>query len=124
MPLPAEPKFSLRGFSFIAATSSGTVFAGSAGLDTSTSCERATMMTPVRSFGSYWSLEYISGLNTKGVMPPKRIVWPSGAALATSAVPIWVFAPPRFSTTTVCPSVCDMCSAMMRPSWSVGPPAG
>ena len=52
------------------------------------------------------------------------MVWPSGGALATSAVATMVPAPGRFSISTALPPQrADNCSARMRATTSVGPPA-
>ena len=51
-------------------------------------------------------------------------VYPSGAALATAAVPIAPDAPPMFSTTTLWPSCLLSCCASTRATWSTDPPGG
>jgi len=51
-----------------------------------------------------------------------RTVWPSGAAFATSSVPLRLPAPGRLSTITFCLSVSVMRCAMTRATTSVDPP--
>ena len=51
------------------------------------------------------------------------IVYPSGGARTTRAVPNVPEAPPMFSMMTLCPSVTCMRWARMRAIVSVGPPA-
>ena len=51
-------------------------------------------------------------------------VWPSGVARATRDVAIVVPPPVTFSTITFCPNLSARTGAMVRASWSVGPPAG
>ena len=53
-----------------------------------------------------------------------RSVLPSGAARATTSVPISVPAPGRFSITIDCPRVRPISSARMRASTSMPPPGG
>jgi hypothetical protein len=48
----------------------------------------------------------------------------AGEALATRAEPIVPPAPPTFSITMVWPSTLPICSATMRATTSLGPPAG
>ena len=43
--------------------------------------------------------------------------------MATRVMPVLPPAPPTFSTTSCWPNVRDMCSARMRVTTSVGPPA-
>ena len=52
------------------------------------------------------------------------MVWPSGSALATDAVPVRPPAPARFSITTGWPSSVANLSPRMRAKVSAGPPAG
>src|SRR5262249_61801795 len=52
-----------------------------------------------------------------------RIVWPSGAALATALTPMAPPPPGRFSTIMVCPTSAATCSNMVRGSRSVALPA-
>jgi hypothetical protein len=59
-----------------------------------------------------------------GTSPVTSTVQPSGAALATAAVPIELAAPVRFSTTTGWPSRCETAAATSRPMRSTPPPAG
>src|SRR5258706_1392631 len=54
----------------------------------------------------------------------KRIEYPSGADRATASAPIMPFAPPRFSTTTACPSACVIVGAISRARMSVPFPGG
>src|SRR5688572_20069959 len=52
------------------------------------------------------------------------MVWPSGAALAASSVPIIALAPPRLSTTTCWPRRSGKREATIRPTVSTAPPGG
>ena len=54
---------------------------------------------------------------------PMPSVSPSGAARATRPTPMLPPAPVTFSMMIDCPSEVRMCSARMRASVSVGPPA-
>src|SRR6266850_6931668 len=62
-------------------------------------------------------------LMTCGPMWPMLTMWPSGAARTTRPTPMLPPAPVTFSTTTVCPRLFVIRSAMMRAIVSVGPPA-
>ena len=53
-----------------------------------------------------------------------RIVWPSGAARAASAVPMTPIAPGRFSITNGWPSESCSCGPITRAIWSGRLPGG
>ena len=52
-----------------------------------------------------------------------RSVYPSGLEWNTASAPTLPAAPPRFSTTKGCPSLCRTCSVRMRVAVSIPPPA-
>src|SRR4051812_46997163 len=62
--------------------------------------------------------------NTIVLMLARPIVYPSGAAFATSSVPMMPFAPPRLSTTTCAPSASAIPGATVRATISTTPPGG
>ena len=64
------------------------------------------------------------GLITNWVLRATKIVYPSGAALATAPVPISPDAPDRLSTITFWPSFLPIFSAISRAVASVPPPGG
>ncbi|MNW01339.1 hypothetical protein D3C71_1969630 [compost metagenome] len=64
-----------------------------------------------------------SGLIDRGVFGVNRMVYPSGAALATACVPMMAFAPPLFCTTTGVFMMTVNSSAMRRAMVSAMPPA-
>ena len=118
------PKVSLPGFFLAKATRSPTLLCGDAGLTTSTCPPLPRPVMGAKSFtGSYESFLYRCSLAACVVLVVMRMVWPSGAALATAAAAIMPLAPALLSTTTACLVSLVMDWPMARASWSVALPA-
>jgi hypothetical protein len=66
----------------------------------------------------------VAGFITIVVFITASSVYPSPSAFATIVAPIPVFAPGRFSITTLWPQISDNFCAVIRMLTSVGPPAG
>ena len=104
---------------------SGKVFGGSFGLIDSTNWLDTRLAIGVRSFsGSIGMLEYTCGLIVIRLSAPRRSVWPSGAARATSAAAALPLAAGLLSTTTGWPSAGEIFSASTRATMSGAPPGG
>jgi hypothetical protein len=123
LPGPAEPKLTLPGSALALAIRP---FRSRNSLDGGTATTIgpvATFMIGAKSFfGSKGSVAYRCGLTVKMLPDAISSVWPSGAALATSAVPMLPPAPARLSTTTVCFQISPSFCASRRATTSVLPP--
>jgi len=71
--------------------------------------------------GWYSISSWNTGWDTSVPGAPSRTVYPSGGDLATSVEPILPPAPPRFSTSTVCPKTSVSPGAMVRAVISMFP---
>src|SRR6476659_2067535 len=116
---------SLPGLALVQAMNSLTLFTGALALTTSTFGVIAIRVIGAKSFAaSYGIVLYKLGLTACVDSAPSRIVYPSGADLATKSAPMLPPAPGLFSTTTDWPHNSLNFCAMPRPTTSSGPPGG
>jgi hypothetical protein len=110
------------GRAFASAISSFTFFTGREGCTTSTVCVSASWLTIVKSLiESNGSFAKSVGFTACGVVAIST-VYPSGAARATTSVPMFVDAPARLSTMMLCPMMAWSLGARSRARMSVPPP--
>ena len=112
------------GFAFAAAITSRKSLYGWLSCATIAIGEVPTSITGARSFSVSKASVGMSAGFTACVSKTTPNVYPSGAAAATTCVPIEPDAPPRFSTMNCWPSCCVRCAAKMRATWSTEPPGG
>src|SRR5262249_20651837 len=100
------------------------LFAGTDGWTEITNGCVPNRATATKSFaGSYGNFDRSTEFERK-VKPTMPTVWPSAGERATASVPMIVFAPGRFSTTTPWPSALLKGCAIARATTSFDPPAG
>jgi len=104
--------------------SSLTDFAGNSGYTSSSIGTRSTRLTAERSFSVSYGIFSLSAGFAPCATSTTSIVWPSGAARATSAVAIRPLAPGRLSTMTCWPSPSVSLAASRRALVSVAAPGG
>ncbi len=122
--LPLPPELKSTGRSRAMATSSRRDRTPTEGCAPKSSPEEAITTRGLRSCVEKGSRPYSEGLIVNVVSIPLRMVWPSAAALATSAAATLPPAPALLSTTTACPRALLIFSASRREAMSEGPPGG
>ena len=115
---------SLPGSRFAAAMSSPNVFQGRSEFTISSTVPVVTRVTGAKSRAGSSGIErrYRNLLAHRIEAEPSSSVYPSFSPLATTSAPRLPPAPPRFSTSTFCPSVVWSRSARKRPVRSTAPP--
>src|SRR4249920_2054292 len=120
-----DPNDSLPGLALVQAMNSLPLFTGALALTTSTLGVIAMSVIGAKSFAaSYGIVLYRLGLTACVDSAPSRIVYPSGADLATKSAPMFPPAPGLFSTTTDWPHASVSRCAIRRPVISSEPPGG
>ena len=124
-PSPVEANTSLPGCALARAINSASVRAGTPSPTTRISGTEATWVSSRKSVsGRNGMLSRKFTLMASALEAAMPMVWPSGSALATEAVPVSPPAPARFSITTLLPRRAPILSASTRAKVSAGPPAG